>query len=338
MDVLTKGREALKKKGLTVAGDPTTKQRNTIREHRERGLRAYYKGNRLVVAGPLQYHPINRGIFADAARRGASSGRFNPGDGSHTARQQGYPGDGSHTARQQGNPGTNRHQSGRPREEYDSRPYHSEDGSSHWSGGERHSGPPTGRTNTGGTSTTTTTTHEPGSTTTAGVPGTGTRNGTISGPTQTGRTTTVAPTPSRRSTCQPGTPGTSHQWRHRATATPATRENSTATKETPWGRGLQRQTPRLQTRNHRSAAHPPSCNQKGVPLKTVRSQLQRGQKNPATKMSERGGAGGGGGQTTETPPACDQTVENTQTAHRENNTANRNPPQRDTETARHPHS
>ena len=40
-----------------------------------------------------------------------------------------------------------------------------------------------------------------------------------------------------------------------------------------------------------------------------------------------------GGQTTETPPACDQTVENTQTAHQENDTANRNPPQRDTATA-----
>ena len=52
-------------------------------------------------------------------------------------------------------------------------------------------------------------------------------------------------------------------------------------------------------------------------------------------MSERGWGGGGGegGQTTETPPACDQTVENTQTAHQENDTANRNPPQRDTATA-----
>ena len=115
MDILTKGREALKKKGVTVAGDLTTKQQDTIREHRERGLRAYYKGNRLVMAGPLQYHPLNRGSFADAARRGsASHGRLNPGDGRHTACQQ-------------WNPGTNvRHQSTRPREEYDSRPYQSE--------------------------------------------------------------------------------------------------------------------------------------------------------------------------------------------------------------------
>ena len=123
IDVLTKGREALKKKGLTVAGDPTTKQQKPIREHRERGLRAYFKGNRLVVTGPLHYHPINRGSFADAARRGSSRGGFNPGDGRHTARQQGNPGDGRHTACQQGNPGTNvRHQSIRPRKEYDSRP------------------------------------------------------------------------------------------------------------------------------------------------------------------------------------------------------------------------
>ena len=188
-------------------------------------------------------------------------------------------------------------------------------------------GPPTGRTNTGVTSTTTTTTHGPGNTTTAGVPRTGTRNGTISGPTQTGRTTTVAPTPSRRSTCQPGTPGTSHQWRHRATATPTTRENSIETKETPWGRGLQRQSPRLQTKNHQSSAHPPSCNQKGVPLKTVRSQLQRPEEAGNEDVRTEGG------QTTETPPACDQTVENTQTAYQENDTANRNPPQRDTPTA-----
>ena len=81
------------------------------------------------MAGPLQYHHLNRGSFADAARRGsASRGKLNPGDGRHTACQQ-------------GNPETNvRHQSIRPRKEYDSRPYHSQDGSSHWSGGTRHSG------------------------------------------------------------------------------------------------------------------------------------------------------------------------------------------------------
>ena len=318
-----------------MAGDPTTKQRNTIREHRERGLRAYYKGNRLVVTGPLHYHPINRDSFANAARRGASRGGFNPGDGRHTARQQGNPGDGSHsarqqgnprdgrhtarqlgnpgdgshTARQQGNPGTNRHQSGRPREEYDSRPYHSEDGSSHWSGGTRHSGdnrttdwqneyrgnidnhhydPRTRQYYNSGSSRDRDTEwydqrpypdwqdydRRPNAFPSLDMPARNSRNLTPVAAQSDG--------------------DTSHQ-RHQPPATPATRENSTATKETPWGRGLQRQSPRLQTRKHRSAAHPPSCNQKGVPLKTVRSQLQRGQKNPATKMSERGGGGGGGG-------------------------------------------
>lgn len=51
MDILRKGREVLKKKGVTVAGDPTTKQQNVMPEHRERRLHAHYKGNRLVVAG-----------------------------------------------------------------------------------------------------------------------------------------------------------------------------------------------------------------------------------------------------------------------------------------------
>lgn len=54
MAVLTKGRDALKKKGINVAGDLTTRQHDQIRIHREKGLRAYYKGNKLVVAGPLQ--------------------------------------------------------------------------------------------------------------------------------------------------------------------------------------------------------------------------------------------------------------------------------------------
>ena len=93
MDILTKGREAPKKEGVTVAGDLTTKQQDTIQEHREWGLRAYYQGNRLVMAGPLQYHHLNRGSFADAARRGsASRGKLNPGDGRHTACQQWNPG------------------------------------------------------------------------------------------------------------------------------------------------------------------------------------------------------------------------------------------------------
>nr|KAG5692364.1 hypothetical protein BaRGS_007977 [Batillaria attramentaria] len=54
MDILTKGRTALKAKGVNVAGDLTTRQHQKIQEHRDRGLRAYYKGSKLVVAGPLQ--------------------------------------------------------------------------------------------------------------------------------------------------------------------------------------------------------------------------------------------------------------------------------------------
>ena len=62
MAVLTKGREGLKRKGVRVAGDLTSKQQANIQEQRNRGMHAYYKGNRLVVAGPLQHRPaLQRG-------------------------------------------------------------------------------------------------------------------------------------------------------------------------------------------------------------------------------------------------------------------------------------
>ena len=57
MAVLTKGRDGLKRKGVRVAGDLTSKQQANIQEQRNRGMHAYYKGNRLVVAGPLQRRP-----------------------------------------------------------------------------------------------------------------------------------------------------------------------------------------------------------------------------------------------------------------------------------------
>ena len=58
MAVLTKGRVGLNRKGVRVAGDLTSKQQ----EQRNRGMHAYYKGNRLVVAGPLQRRPaLQRG-------------------------------------------------------------------------------------------------------------------------------------------------------------------------------------------------------------------------------------------------------------------------------------
>ena len=127
MDILTKGREGLKKKGVTVAGDLTTKQQNTIQEHRNRGLRAYYKGNRLVVAGPLQHRPLNRGSFADAARRGLTQGRDSPRASRHTTHQQGQPAT-SDTLR-----------NSRSREEYDVHPQYAEDNNNRWRGGGSHS-------------------------------------------------------------------------------------------------------------------------------------------------------------------------------------------------------
>ena len=57
MAVLTRGREGLKRKGVRVAGDLTSKQQANIQEQRSRGMHAFYKGNRLVVAGPLQRRP-----------------------------------------------------------------------------------------------------------------------------------------------------------------------------------------------------------------------------------------------------------------------------------------
>nr|KAG5707153.1 hypothetical protein BaRGS_017837 [Batillaria attramentaria] len=54
MAILTKARPALKQKRIDVAGDLTQRQHEQIRLHREKGLRAFYKGNKLVDAGPLQ--------------------------------------------------------------------------------------------------------------------------------------------------------------------------------------------------------------------------------------------------------------------------------------------
>eukprot|EP00745_Piridium_sociabile_P033175 TRINITY_DN56884_c0_g1_i13.p1 TRINITY_DN56884_c0_g1~~TRINITY_DN56884_c0_g1_i13.p1 ORF type:complete len:332 (+),score=78.11 TRINITY_DN56884_c0_g1_i13:1297-2292(+) len=89
MDVLTKGREKLQKKGINVAGDLTSKQQKTVQGYRERGIRAYYKGNQLVVAGPLKYHPLNRGTFAEAVRRRVDSGIMKDRR-TDSSRQQGW--------------------------------------------------------------------------------------------------------------------------------------------------------------------------------------------------------------------------------------------------------
>ncbi|KAL8573640.1 hypothetical protein ACOMHN_007193 [Nucella lapillus] len=54
MDIINSGREALKKKGIKVASDLTTRQRAVLKDHRDRGLHAYYKAGKLIVTGPLR--------------------------------------------------------------------------------------------------------------------------------------------------------------------------------------------------------------------------------------------------------------------------------------------
>ncbi|KAL8561788.1 hypothetical protein ACOMHN_010722 [Nucella lapillus] len=54
MDIINSGREALKKKGIKVASDLTTRQRAVLKEHRDRGLHAYYKAGKLIITGPLR--------------------------------------------------------------------------------------------------------------------------------------------------------------------------------------------------------------------------------------------------------------------------------------------
>lgn len=69
MAILTSGRQRLKQKGVTVAGDLTSKQRETIQQHRRQGLHAYYKGSSLIVTGPLRQRNHHDRSYADAASR-----------------------------------------------------------------------------------------------------------------------------------------------------------------------------------------------------------------------------------------------------------------------------
>ena len=69
MDILTKGKQQLKRKGVRVAGDLTTRQQKVIKDYRDRGQRAYSKGNKLVMAGSLPPRRWNQNSYADAARR-----------------------------------------------------------------------------------------------------------------------------------------------------------------------------------------------------------------------------------------------------------------------------
>lgn len=61
MDILMKGRPALKRKGIQVAGDLTSRQQAEVRRHRDIGERAFYRGNKLVVEGALQQPRSNNG-------------------------------------------------------------------------------------------------------------------------------------------------------------------------------------------------------------------------------------------------------------------------------------
>ena len=53
MDILTDGREGLRKQNIKVLGDLTKRQRSVIEDHRQRGRHDYYSGSKLVVTGPL---------------------------------------------------------------------------------------------------------------------------------------------------------------------------------------------------------------------------------------------------------------------------------------------
>ncbi|KAL8610480.1 hypothetical protein ACOMHN_060400 [Nucella lapillus] len=50
MDIINSGREALKKKGIKVASDLTTRQSAVLKEHRD----TYYKAGKLIVTSPLR--------------------------------------------------------------------------------------------------------------------------------------------------------------------------------------------------------------------------------------------------------------------------------------------
>ena len=74
MHVLTKGRDGLKRQGVAVAGDLSTRQQSIIKQYRNDGIRACYKGNQPVVGGRLQPRPQN-GRNNNAGRGGCGSHR-----------------------------------------------------------------------------------------------------------------------------------------------------------------------------------------------------------------------------------------------------------------------
>ena len=107
MDILTKGKQQLTRKGVRVAGDLTTRQQKVIKDYRGRGQRAYYKGNKLVVAGPLPPRRWNQDSYADAARRRHHRRQDNPGTAASRGRRRANiyrtsnPGDGRESSAKQ---------------------------------------------------------------------------------------------------------------------------------------------------------------------------------------------------------------------------------------------
>jgi hypothetical protein len=75
--ILSSGRDALKKKGIKVAGDLTTRQRAVLKEHREKGMYAFYRAGKLIVAGPLRTRENWSGPWQhhDEARRKQDANR-----------------------------------------------------------------------------------------------------------------------------------------------------------------------------------------------------------------------------------------------------------------------
>ncbi|KAL8560812.1 hypothetical protein ACOMHN_064097 [Nucella lapillus] len=82
LHVLTKGKEGLKREGIAVAGDLTSRQQGVIRQYRSEGVRAYYKGNKLAVGErfpprtplPVQ-HEHNRADTSSGSGGGLREGR-----------------------------------------------------------------------------------------------------------------------------------------------------------------------------------------------------------------------------------------------------------------------
>ena len=68
-----KRRDGLKRHCRAVAGDLTTRQQNITKQYRDDGIRAYYKGNQLVVGGRLRPR-LQNGRKQDDAGGGGGRG------------------------------------------------------------------------------------------------------------------------------------------------------------------------------------------------------------------------------------------------------------------------